>query len=130
MGQMKSYLIRAVHQWAVDNGLTPHVLVDTTVAGVEVPREYVENGQIVLNVHPQATGGLVLGDDSLMFSARFAGHSRAIQIPVEAVGAIFAKENGQGISFPTQALAHNADAAGDDNRPGASKPGPNLRIIK
>lgn len=113
--------------------MTPHILVDAGVEGVEVPVDYVEQGQIVLNVHPQATSDLELGDDWLMFSARFAGSGRAIQIPVSAVRAIFAKENGQGISFPASDMTPQSDplqAKSGDKHDSPGKHSPHLRIIK
>lgn len=82
-----------------DNGLTPHILVrvDATVA---VPREYVQNNEIVLNVSYDATGSMSLGNDAICFQARFAGRVREIVVPIERVASIFARENGQGMVFP------------------------------
>ncbi|NKB75691.1 MAG: ClpXP protease specificity-enhancing factor [Gammaproteobacteria bacterium] len=95
----KPYLLRAIHQWAVENNMTPQVLVAASMPGVVVPMHYVQNDQIVLNVHPQSVVGLELGNDFLWFSARFSGKSFEITIPVEAIVAIYARENGQGIFF-------------------------------
>ena len=95
----RPYLIRALYDWCTDNGLTPYVavLVDDTV---QVPREYVKNGEIVLNVGFEATSGLKLGNDFIEFKARFGGSSRQIVVPVSHVIAIYARENGQGMAFP------------------------------
>ena len=95
----RPYLIRAIHEWCTENGLTPYlaVQVDDTV---QVPREYVKNGEIVLNVSFDATSGLKIGNDIVVFSARFSGKAREIMIPVERVIAIYARENGQGMAFP------------------------------
>lgn len=95
----RPYLIRALHEWCSDNGLTPYltVAVDSTV---QVPREYVKDGEIVLNVGLEATTGLNIGNEFLEFKARFAGVVRDIMVPVERVVAIFARENGQGMAFP------------------------------
>lgn len=92
------YLIRALHEWCVDNGFTPYlaVAVDETV---RVPREYVHDGQIVLNVSLDATGGLHLGNEYIEFKSRFSGAVRDISVPVHRVMAIYAKENGQGMAF-------------------------------
>lgn len=96
---LRPYMLRALHQWLSDNGLTPYVLVDATQFGVIVPREYVENGQIVLNISERATGALVISNDNLQFSARFGGVSRNISVPIPAVLGIYAKENGAGAMF-------------------------------
>lgn len=95
----RPYLIRALHEWCGDNGLTPYVtvLVDSTV---QVPKEFVKDGEIVLNIGFDATTGLQLGNDFLEFKARFGGVVRDIFVPIEQVAAIFAKENGQGMAFP------------------------------
>jgi stringent starvation protein B len=95
----RPYLLRALHEWCTDNGLTPYVavLVDATV---QVPMEYVKDGEIVLNVSYDATSGLVLGNDYIEFKARFAGVPRDILVPVKRVLAIYARENGQGMAFP------------------------------
>ena len=106
----RPYLIRALYDWCTDNGLTPYVavLVDDTV---QVPREYVKNGEIVLNISFDATSSLKLGNDFIEFKARFAGSAREIMVPVNRVIAIYARENGQGMAFPVgtpQAAAEDA----------------------
>jgi stringent starvation protein B len=95
----RPYLLRALHEWCTDNGYTPYVVVvvDETV---QVPAEYVKNGEIVLNVSYDATAGMTLGNDYIEFKARFGGVSREIIVPVSRVMAIYARENGQGMSFP------------------------------
>jgi stringent starvation protein B len=95
----RPYLIRALYDWCTDNGLTPYVavLVDDSV---QVPREYVKNGEIVLNISFDATSSLKLGNDFIEFKARFAGSAREIMVPVSRVIAIYARENGQGMAFP------------------------------
>lgn len=95
----RPYLIRALYDWCSDNGLTPYVavLVDDSV---QVPREYVKNGEIVLNISFDATSSLSLGNDYIEFKARFAGTAREIVVPVGQVIAIYARENGQGMAFP------------------------------
>ncbi len=99
MTSMRPYLLRAIHQWIVDNGLTPYLLVDATHQKVEVPSQYVENGKIILNITPTAVQGLTLDNDWVSFSARFSGHAFSIFIPVPAILAIYAKENGKGMFF-------------------------------
>ena len=94
----RPYMIRAWHEWCSDNGLTPYLLVkvDHTVA---VPREFVQEGEIVLNIGMDATGGLSLGNEEVRFKARFSGKVREIIVPVERVQAIYARETGQGMGF-------------------------------
>ncbi|MGE4241635.1 ClpXP protease specificity-enhancing factor [Ramlibacter sp.] len=95
----RPYLIRALYDWCTDNGFTPYVavLVDDSV---QVPREYVKNGEIVLNISFDATSSLKLGNEFIEFKARFAGTAREIMVPVNRVIAIYARENGQGMAFP------------------------------
>ena len=95
----RPYLIRALYEWCTDNGLTPYVAVrvDDTV---QVPREFVKDGEIVLNVSFDATQALKLGNDFIEFTARFGGVARSIIVPMGRVVAIYARENGQGMAFP------------------------------
>lgn len=106
----RPYLIRALYEWCTDNGFTPYVavLVDETV---QVPREYVKNGEIVLNISYDATSSLKLGNDFIEFKARFAGTAREIMVPVNRVIAIYARENGQGMAFPVPVASPAADDA-------------------
>ena len=101
----RPYLIRALYEWCTDNGLTPYVAVavDETV---QVPREYVKNNEIVLNISFDATSSLKLSNDFIEFKARFAGSSREIMVPIGRVIAIYARENGQGMSFPMGSAGH------------------------
>jgi stringent starvation protein B len=100
----RPYLLRALHEWCTDSGFTPYVavLVDETV---QVPMEYVKNGEIVLNVGYDATAGMTLGNEFIEFKARFGGVPRDIIIPINRVMAIYARENGQGMSFPMGAAS-------------------------
>lgn len=95
----RPYLIRALYEWCTDNGLTPYVAVSVDDS-VQVPREYVKNNEIVLNISFDATSSLKLGNDFIEFKARFAGSSRDIMVPMERIIAIYARENGQGMAFP------------------------------
>ncbi len=95
---IKPYLVRAIHEWCVDNGYTPYLAV--AVDGhTRVPREYVKDGQIVLNLGMEATHQLVIGNELITFSARFNGVAQALSVPVDNVAAIYARENGQGMAF-------------------------------
>jgi len=99
MTSTKPYLLRAIYEWSLDNELTPQVLVDATAEGVEVPTAYVKDGQILLNVHPQAVEALNMDNEYVAFGARFGGVHHNVLVPVRAALAIFARENGQGIFF-------------------------------
>lgn len=97
MTSNRPYLLRAVHEWICDNGLTPHIVVDATRPGVQVPPQAVSDGRVVLNLAPRAVTRLEIGNDVITFTARFGGVSRAVSVPVAAVQAIYARENGQGM---------------------------------
>lgn len=114
------YLIRAWHEWCTDNGLTPYVTVSVD-ASVQVPREYVKDDEIVLNISYDSTTGLQMGNEYLAFKARFAGVVRDVMVPVDRVLAIFARENGQGMAFPkaspqAQGDEHAASSQDDDTQ--------------
>ncbi|MFS2033644.1 ClpXP protease specificity-enhancing factor [Polaromonas sp. CT11-55] len=100
----RPYLIRALYEWCTDNGFTPYVAVSVDDT-VQVPREYVKNNEIVLNISFDATSSLKLGNDFIEFKARFAGSAREIMVPISHVIAIYARENGQGMAFPMAAPA-------------------------
>lgn len=97
----KPYLIRAVHEWCVDNGFTPHLLV-VVDENTRVPMAYVKNGEIVLNINYSATKDLVIDNTAISFSARFSGASQNIYVPIGAVRGIFARENSQGMFFEAE----------------------------
>jgi stringent starvation protein B len=98
----RPYLVRALHEWCVDNGFSPYIAVRVD-ASVKVPLEFVKNGEIVLNVGMDATSALRLGNEFIEFKARFGGVAREIMVPVTHVIAIYARENGQGMAFPAPA---------------------------
>ena len=98
----RPYLIRAINEWACENNLTPHLLVNANAEGVIVPAQFVSEGQIVLNIGPSAVQRLELGNEWIFFNARFAGQAMTVEVPVTAVLAIYARENGQGIFFPEE----------------------------
>ncbi|MEJ2591906.1 MAG: ClpXP protease specificity-enhancing factor [Candidatus Thiodiazotropha sp.] len=131
MTSNRPYLIRALYEWLVDNGQTPYLLVNAEHSGTVVPRQFVEDGRIVLNIDPSAVSGLELGNDWISFSARFAGVAEDILVPPAAVQGIYAKENGQGMLFPDEATAGD-DGPDDDPDPEPSKPGgrPSLKVVK
>lgn len=104
MTSNRPYLLRALNEWILDNGLTPHILVDTLVEGVHVPTDYIEEDKIVLNISPNATRDLVISNDFVLFSARFNGTAMSVEVPMQAVMAIYAQENGQSMVFPEEQL--------------------------
>jgi len=129
----RPYLIRAIYDWTLDNGYTPHLLVAADAAGVVVPREYVQEGRIALNVAPMAVQGFDPMAEPLFFSARFGGRPFEMQIPSGAVLAIYARENGEGMVFgetetPTEPPPQSGEpGAGDAPRP---RERPKLRVVK
>ena len=116
------YLIRAINDWILDNGFTPYMIVDVTVDEVSVPLEHVKDGQIVLNIGPQAIRDLSISDEFVMFSGRFSGVPYEICAPIASVMGIIAKENGEGMWFPRN--------ENNPNPPEEPKGGPRLRVIK
>ena len=109
----RPYLLRAMHEWCTDNGFTPFIAVRVD-EGVQVPREYVQNGEIVLNVSFDATSALQLGNEFIEFKARFGGVPRDILVPVDRVIAIYARENGQGMAFPVPEAGQAGDVPESD----------------
>jgi stringent starvation protein B len=128
----KPYLIRALHQWCTDFGFTPFIAVFVD-ARVEVPMEFVKNNEIVLNLSLEACHQLQLENDWISFQARFGGIPRKIMVPVSHVLAIYARENGQGMSFPFDpAQARDLHVADSNDQPPEkpTSPRPSLRIVK
>jgi len=132
----RPYLLRAMHEWIVDSGCTPHIVVDASVEGVDVPRQYVQDGKIVLNVSASATAGLVLGNDEVCFGGRFGGVSRAVRVPVPAILAVYARETGQGMIFsedgppppPTGGQPQPPAGADSQRKPGSTRA--KLKVVK
>jgi stringent starvation protein B len=122
----RPYLIRALYEWCTDNGFTPYVAVAVDES-VQVPREFVKDGEIVLNVSYDATSGLNIGNDFLAFKARFGGVPREILVPIERVMAIYARENGQGMAFPiTEAVSEAKVQA----KPALANASPDDRVVQ
>jgi len=120
MTSNRPYLIRALYEWIADNDMTPHLLVDAEQPGVVVPRAYVADGRIVLNVAASAVQSLVLGNDAILFSARFGGQSFPVELPVAAVLGIYARENGHGMLFPEPNAAGSESADSADSKQGST----------
>ncbi len=127
----RPYLIRALHEWCTDNGFTPYIAVRVDDS-VQVPREYVNEGEIVLNVGFDATSGLQLGNDYIEFKARFGGKPRDIMVPVGRVIAIYARENGQGMAFPppVDLLAAIEDGPAQPDAPDAGQEPEASRVVQ
>lgn len=120
----RPYLLRAMHEWMTDNALTPHIVVDASSGTFSVPPEHIRENKIVLNVSYAATRGLVIGNDTVAFEARFNGIPKALNIPVDLVLGIYAKENGQGMVFSDESKPPPDDpGTGDDKRP-------KLKVVK
>ncbi|MFO7305611.1 MAG: ClpXP protease specificity-enhancing factor [Gammaproteobacteria bacterium] len=132
----RPYLLRAMHEWISDNNHTPHIVVDATVEGVEVPRQYVQGGKIILNVSYQATDGLVLGNDVVRFRARFGGSIFDVTVPVAAILGIYARETGQGMIFsevdapPPPPDKPSPTSEGSSSSGDTKRGRPTLRVVK
>jgi len=126
MTPLKPYLIRSIYEWIIDNDLTPYLLVDAENSHAILPSQLIEDGKILLNVRPEAIQGLTLGNQDIEFNARFSGKPMHIVVPIAAVMAIYAKENGKGMIFDQE------DEEADETPPPESKPPtrPTLRIVK
>lgn len=122
MTSQRPYFIRAIYEWIIDNDLTPYVLVDTEMEQVEVPQEHIQDGKIILNLSPSAIQGLDMGNEWISFSARFSGRSMHLLFPVAAVLAVYAQENGQGVTFPPEPVAEPAKAPEPVTPPKKGKP--------
>ena len=132
----KPYLLRAIYEWCVDNGYTPYISV-VVDARTHVPMEYVRDGEIVLNIGPLATSRLQIGNETIECTARFSGMARELSVPVTAVAAIYARENGHGLSFDTDKNGTAWEASGEalvtpPDSSGPPRPGgkPTLKRIK
>jgi len=125
MTPSQPYLVRAIYEWIVDNALTPYVLVNAEHDATHVPRQYVENGKIVLNLGPVAVNDLDMANDYITFNARFGGKAMDVSFPVASVLAIYAKENGQGMVF------NESEGENPPPEPEPDKPGrPSLKLVK
>ena len=158
MTPRRPYLVRAFYDWIVENDLTPHLVADATLPGVQVPMEFVSDGQIVLNIAPRAVGNLLIADDAVQFNARFSGRPQNVMVPMYAVMALYARENGAGTMFEPEPGYENIDVNyeppqqespissvhivdtsdsndtsdddGDDTPPSPPKGRPSLRVVK
>lgn len=128
MNTSRPYLIRAMFEWINDNDCTPHILVDANYKGVVVPRDFVTDGQIVLNISPRAVRNLILTNDVVRFTAAFNGVMQDIYIPVMAVMGIYARENGQGMMFVVE-VSDDPEPT-PEAAPAPARKKPTLRVVK
>lgn len=122
----RPYLVRAMHEWMTENGQTPHLVVDAGVAGTDVPKAFVRDGRITLNVGWQATQGLKLGNEWIEFAARFGGVPQQVRVPVAAVLGIYARETGQGMLFQDEGESPPPVTPSPDDTGNR----PKLRVVK
>ncbi len=131
MKSRKPYLLRAMHEWISDSDCTPHIVVDASVEGVDVPRQYVRDGKIILNVSWNATAQLRMDADEVSFSGRFGGVSMTVRIPIDAVLAIYARETGQGMIFSEEdGPAPSPPQASPPEPPKTGGSRPRLKVVK
>lgn len=141
MTSHRPYLLRALYEWIADNGMTPHVLVDATMPGVQVPAHVVKDGRVVLNIADRAVAKLEMDNASVRFTARFGGVSQTVRVPISAVLAIYARETGQGMALPEDIGGtlpeddpDGGQEAGEDGISDAegapTKRGAHLRVVK
>ncbi len=119
-----------MHEWMLDNGFTPHIVVDAKREGVRVPEAHVKDGKIVLNVSPTATRALNLGNDAVTFEARFGGVSQQLVVPIGAVLGIYARETGQGMIFGEDDTPESAPQGDGPSPPPAGGKRAKLKVIK
>jgi stringent starvation protein B len=130
MSSQKPYLIRAIYEWLLDNESTPYLLVNARMDNVQVPHDYVKDGRIVLNIAPDAIHQLTLENEWISFSARFAGRSQDIMVPITAVQAIYSKENNQGMFFPDEEPQPPTRPTDDALDSPSTKARPALKVVK
>lgn len=137
MTSSRPYLLRALYEWILENNCTPYILVNAFAADVMVPQEYVKEGQIILNISPSAVQGILMTDNAVEFSGRFAGIPTPVYVPVAAVMGIYARENGQGMVFEAEVPNPTPPPpfdTGDTNirKPATGRPRsrPSLRVVK
>jgi stringent starvation protein B len=126
---LKPFLVRAVYDWALEAGATPQIVVDVSVPGVQVPAGIAKDGQVVLNIHPQAVSGFHFDRDGMQFQARFQGRSEYLIVPIAAIRALFSRETGQGMTFEVDSAPPPETPAPADGA-GARPARPVLRRVK
>ncbi len=138
MTPSRPYLVRALNDWILDNDMTPYIVVDAGIQGVSVPEDYVTNGQIILNISPNAVNDLLIDESAISFKARFGGVPMQVYVPIVAVMAIYSKENGQGMVFGAEPGAPEPPTPNDPKDSSDKSKGnaehlphkPTLKIVK
>ena len=130
MTSSKPYLVRALYEWILDNDNTPYILVDTSSDQVSIPNGIASDGKVVLNLAPAAIQNLGMTNDFISFSARFNGVGEQIFVPVPSLLAVYARENGEGMMFPSEEDDANPTAGGEAVKPVPKSTGPTLKVIK
>lgn len=141
MTSSRAYLLRALNEWILDNNCTPYIVVDASVDNVQVPQEYVQDGQIVLNINPASVRHLLMDNEGVSFDARFNGKSHSLYAPIQAINAIYAKENGRGMVFGAEPAPDDPGPEDPQGRRHTDKPAaekdkkadssrPQLKVIK
>lgn len=132
MTSNQPYLLRAMFDWLVDNGCTPHIVVNANHTGVSVPQQYVNDGQIILNIAPRAVQDFAMDLEAIAFNTRFGGVPTEIYIPVAAVMGIYARENSQGMMFSAVEEPDDTDPQSDPPEPSSPPKGgkPSLKVVK
>lgn len=130
----RPYMARAIYEWICDNSMTPYLLVDATVKYTMVPEQFIQDGQIVLNIVPHAVHALQISNEAITFSARFGGVSRDIYVPMPAIIGLYAKENGQGLFFDASEYENTQTEADDlkstiEEQTEQPKKKPTLRLL-
>src|SRR5699024_9888379 len=131
----RPYLVRAVNEWIIDSGLTPHLMVNADAPGLDVPESSIQDGRVVLNVSPSAVRDLLIDAEMVTFVARFGGGARAVTVPMGAVEAVYARENGRGMMFPVDedddtGASEQGAAEAEEGQPKDRKSRPNLKVVK
>ena len=126
MTSSRPYLLRALYEWILDNSMSPYLLVNAAAKDVSVPENHIRDGQIVLNIHPDAVNDFVMNNEVISFSARFGGKVQQIYVPIKTVTAIYAKETGKGLVFPDDP----DDQQGTNDGESGKSTKPFLKVIK
>ena len=130
MTSLRPHLIRAIYDWILENGLTPYLLVNADQEGVIVPGQFVQDGRITMNLRPEAIQGLSLGIEQIEFNAKFSGVPMQVVLPVPAVLAIYARENGKGMVFDDEDDSKKSPESGDTDKASGKPSRPDLKIVK
>lgn len=132
MNSSRPYFLRALYEWIIDNKLTPHLMVDAVLPGVSVPQQYVKDGKIILNAAPEAIQNLSMTNEWVNFDARFSGVTHRIRLPMMAISAIYAVENGRGMVFEKEEFTQTDYMPAQPVATTSEKPKgkPMLRVIK